>query len=890
MKKLLAILLVLTMVLPLCVVTNAADTNVGIKPFYLSNAQDEFDNIIPKAHFWSDDNEKYVTEDSLRVSVPGIGGSNPKEIAQNLKPVFDKLPEGYRWIRFSSFRAAMLTLLEDEIFMDKGAKVVKEWVTEFLTEYKAIGGKLDGFSVDLEYVEANVYYLTKKALTDPYVYMKIVNNDNYATRFRPMLEERGFKFWPNVTDETPEIYSIHEKSGAEYAQSRAIWNVVLRNHYNQYVTEALYEPAKAIYPDILVYDYQARNTYSWQKTPSDSGNATSGGNYITAGNMNYYNAYGYSPSSDFFREEGQKLYKKLPAYNGVEWEDTAFNMTLWDTIISKDYRSIAPDNNFVATVSYYNYSKREGSYGNTAYYTEDFYHLGLLNPTLFNGYIEEKEVANAGNDLRDTMEVVHEILNELTRIVGAADRKPLDLPYSWNDEFILSGMYAGGKNYYRLTPDVTGGKTKESYQVKDAKDLTFTCNGQTITFPGGKIIEDSKIPIVGSCGFWIETAQDVLPVITYSANRYSEYPALLLDFEAGEVGKNYDITTSYPSGCLELKKGAGAAAKIVDNEGSKALAITGSYTLKLHSILKNITAGDTYAKNQVWEIQVTVPSDMAADAEIIALNIYADKNKEAEGGFKIAGGKVYYDNNGTYTELTGVNVSAGGKFRLVRGMDFNNAEAITSDYAVYDASGKLLGEVKDIPTVKVKLPIARIGMGANMITGNPVLLDNLKLYANGVGADLELYNAKTGIEYTDLETAKDSSTAYRFSWMNATASEKVYSIVAVYSNGEEKVIETIKMAPGTDAVATGIVEVAEGQTVKLFARNDSKPDADQQTPGADSDTDKNNAKNNDSTLLLIIIVGGVVLVALVVVAVLIVLKKPAKKDEAETSEQDASEK
>ena len=69
--------------------------------------------------------------------------------------------------------------------------------------------------------------------------------------------------------------------------------------------------------------------------------------------------------------------------------------------------------------------------------------------------------------------------------------------------------------------------------------------------------------------------------------------------------------------------------------------------------------------------------------------------------------------------------------------------------------------------------------------------------------------------------------------------------MAVYNNGEEKVIETIKMAPGTDAVATGIVEVAEGQTVKLFARNDSKPDADQQTPGADSDTDKNNAKNNN---------------------------------------------
>ena len=191
MKKLLAILLVLTMVLPMCVVTNAADAKVEIRPFYLSNAQNEFDNIIPKVHFWSDDNEKYVTEDGLIVSAVGLSAKEPKDIAAKLKPVFDKCPEGYRWIRFSSFRAALLTLLEDEIYMDKGAKLVKEWVTEFLKEYKAIGGKLDGFSVDLEYVDANVYYLTKKALTDPYVYMMIRSNCCLFLR-RKRLFDRSF--------------------------------------------------------------------------------------------------------------------------------------------------------------------------------------------------------------------------------------------------------------------------------------------------------------------------------------------------------------------------------------------------------------------------------------------------------------------------------------------------------------------------------------------------------------------------------------------------------------------------------------------------------------------------------------------------------------------------
>ena len=333
MKKLLAVLLVLAMVLPLCIVSNAADSNVEIKPFYLSNSQDEFDNIIPKIHFWSDDTEKYVTEDSLVVSAVGLSAKTPKEIAQKLKPVFDEYPEGTRFIRFSSFRAALMTLKEDMIYMEKGVAVVNAWVEEFAKEYAAIGGKLDGFSVDFEYVDAGVYYLTKQALTDPYVYMKIVENPNYKTKIRPQLEERGFKFWPNVTDETPELYSINEKSGAEYAQSRAIWGTVLRNHYNQYVTEAVYEPLVKYFPDVLVYDYQARNVNAWDKNPNGS---ITGGNLSTAGNMSYYNAYGYAPSTDFFKEEGKKLYTKIASYNHVEWEDSAFKRTLWDSILSKN--------------------------------------------------------------------------------------------------------------------------------------------------------------------------------------------------------------------------------------------------------------------------------------------------------------------------------------------------------------------------------------------------------------------------------------------------------------------------------------------------------------------------------------------------------------------------
>ena len=898
MKKILAMLLILAMVLPMCigVTATSAESNVEIKPFNISTSLKEgFDNIWPKIHFWSRANDEYVTEDSIRVSAVGVGGSTPKEVAEKLKPVFDAYPDGMRYIRFSSFRAALLALLEDSVFMDKGAKVIEEWFTEFISHYHSIGGKIDGLSVDIEYVEAGSYYLTQACAKDPYVFQKIVKNPGYQTRIRPQLEERGFKFWPKVTDETPEIYSVHDKSGAEYAQSRSIWNIVVKNHISKYVTDCVLKPLQKYYPDGQVFDYQSRDTWSWQKMPGDTGNITTGGNYMVAGNVNYFNTYASRPSPGFFSEDGKPRYVQIPSYVEAAYEDTPFNMVKFDTIFAKNLKASAPDGRITSIVAYYNYSKRAGSYGNKPYYSESFYHTALMDPDPLAGYIEENEVIDAGNDVHATMEVVSKLLDELTRIVGAADRKYLELPYTWNDNFVLTGMYAGGKNYFRLTPDSSEGLTKlDDFVVKDAKDLTFTYKGQTITFPGGKIIEDAKIPIVGTFGFWIETEKDVLPVVTYSENRYSEYPALLENYESYETGKDFEVTTAYPTGCWELKKDKTGTAKIAEKDGTKALALSGTYSLKLKDILKNITAGDTYAKNQAWEIDVTVPANMAAESEIVLLNVFADKNKETEGGFKIAGGKVYYDKAGEYVELAGVDVSAGGKLTLKRSLDFTKEGAFTCDYTVSDASGKVLGEAKAVPVAeKVKIPVARIGLTVTKVTGDAVLLDNLKMYANGVGADLELYNAKTGIQYTDLETAKDSNTAYRFSWMNATKYEKVYSIVAEFYNGsslaETKVIQEIKMAPGTDFVDMGIVEVPEGQTVKLFARNDSQPEPDSPNQGnADgSNSGKENNKNDNSMLLIILIVAGVVLLGIIAVAAILLLKKPgakAEKKEEKTEE------
>ena len=904
MKKLLAILLIITMVLPLCVFTNAAETQVEIKPYVITNTEDlgtNYDNFYGKVLFWTKTgDESYVSETGMRVSaMNGVGGANPKEVAENLKPVFDEFPEGTRYIRMMSLRAAMITLLEDHIYMEKGVKVMKEWFDEFITHYYSIGGKLDGVVTDVEYFDAFSYDITKIALSDPYIFQKIESNPLYETKIRPKLVERGFKFWPNVTDETPELYAVSENSGSAYSQSRAIWNVVIRNHYNQYVDDAFKDSLLKYYPEAILTDYQARTTYSWHKTMGQTGGPTTGGNYYTAGNVNYINCYAYTPGPAFFQKDGQKLYQNIPSYNGTVWEDTPYNMVLWETITAKNYYESAPDNKLTVTITFYNYSSRETSYCNSPYYAEHVYHMGLLDPQPFESYCIGSEIEARGSDIDYSIKIISELLDELTRVAGAADRKPIIVPYTWNDRCILSGIYAGGKNIWRITPDMSKGMTKEQFKVSGTKDPTFYIDGQTVTFPGGKIIEDATITEVGTCGYWVETAQDVMPVVTYPTNRYQEYPALIETYETYDAGKNFDASIANPSGCWEVKKDKTSSAVVVDNGGNKVLALSGTYALKVKGVLKNITAGDTYAENQAWEVEATIPANMGADAEVVLLDIYNHKANAIVGGFRIAGGKLYYDNAGTYVEMAGVDMSAGGKYRFLRSVDFNNPEAFTSDYFVYDASGNLVAEAKNVAMPKIDLPVEKIGFSVTNITGDAVLMDNLKLYADGVATDFELYDAYTGMEVAteDLDKVRDKDTAYRLSWMNATAYEKVYSVVAAYYNGdtlvEEKVLKQITMIPGTDGVATGIVNLEAGKSVRIYLRNDSQPEPDGTTPvtpGADNAT-QGAKKSNETLMLIITIVGVVAFLGLVVFAVLVVLKKPAAKEEkqAETQETEKTE-
>ena len=93
MKKLLAILLVATMVLPMCIVAQAGDIPEGTKPFYMlnwdSNFATNFDNIYDMPIFQTNSDKERV---ELKINC--YGENNVTTIAKLIKEDFDVRPIG----------------------------------------------------------------------------------------------------------------------------------------------------------------------------------------------------------------------------------------------------------------------------------------------------------------------------------------------------------------------------------------------------------------------------------------------------------------------------------------------------------------------------------------------------------------------------------------------------------------------------------------------------------------------------------------------------------------------------------------------------------------------------------------------------------------------------
>ncbi len=369
MKKLFAIFLILAMLIPMGLVAQAEE--VEKKGFYLVNwggfdtidpaVAESFTNTFYMPYYWS--NSAEIKAGKANAYCPALGASSIPDLAEGTKELFDTYPDGARHINFTMVATAAHAL-GDVCFLDAVVPLVSGWLDQFLTEYKRIGGKLDGLVIDVEYLDTSYYYIHGNYFgKDPLIYDKIVKNPIYQEKIRPKLVERGFQFYPNPTEHTPEIYSIHPNSGSQYSASRGIWDAVLTEYKNQIITDSC-APVWKYYPDAVVCDYTVRDIKPWIRQMGDHGGlgGHSGGVQATAGNASNENFYNIRPStSNFFTDRnGGPAYNNLGTYTEAVYENTPFNRFLYDVNIGKETAMASTNGNVTYWMAHAYYGEKNG--------------------------------------------------------------------------------------------------------------------------------------------------------------------------------------------------------------------------------------------------------------------------------------------------------------------------------------------------------------------------------------------------------------------------------------------------------------------------------------------------------------------------------------------------
>ncbi len=855
MKRVLALILTVLLLaglFPASIVAQAE--TVTKKPFYCLNFDRGFDTGDFQYVYWTP--YTWINKDTfnsgseyINIGLYFSGDYSTADVDDAAAEMYDEFrnrPAGTRVLDLSAMQTVFTDCVRDAVDMEDGVRLVREWLNRLLDAYQALGGVLDGIIIDLEYNYAYNFYVESHHYTskgNKNIYNEIVANKVYKERIRPKLvelEKQGYwKFYenPNPTKYPyrSEIWTMYRyDSDGGNATCRSTWDTVIQQLLVEYINEATYEPLIAHYPNAILSDYNVKDAFAWNKAMTNTGGAT--GNSVKAGNASDGSYYNTALSEYFFNKNTNKtartLYYKPAGHNdAVYTPENAYSLVLYDINTQKrilaSTQEATPENksddHVTVHVAFFNYGDNKTGYHNTPYYSELMYHFGMTNPEQFQGYILERDVINYGkayddpniSDFNYALKVMDELMAELTRVAGASDRKPILTPIAWNEDYILSGMYAGGRNIWRITPN-TDIVSLEAFKVKDTAP-TFQSGGLTITFPQGRIIEDSKITQVGSCGYWVETPANVTPVVTSTEKRYAENPSFEETFSrytpGAFTGSRYSLTDD-ASIHKDTYWTATGTAEIVENGGNKAISLAGTTTLTNDKIPANITAGDKYATQQAWEVTVTVPVS-GAYTQINLLDFVDSKTTGAVtvGGFTLSDGQVKYNQNGAKTALSNVDIGPGGTYTFKRVLDFRTAGAYTGSYYVYDASGKLLGSAENVKlaSAEITLPAAKITM-ATTGASEAVVIDDYKLYPLSLAADLDIYDANTGRKIADVNTVRSDRTAYRLSWMNATGQ---YKVARIYDVKSGTILKKVEMAPGMDGVVTGIVDAGAGKPVQI---------------------------------------------------------------------------
>ena len=472
LSKLLCVVIVLAMALPV----GSACANEGKKGSfwgYLFKPSTEEHNI-------------YKPYDLLYSDLTSQG---PVPTAKNAARYLKTMPEGKRGIDIRNVMTEITKDRENLVVWDAGTERVRELHLKFFEALKNEGAQLDYVIDDLEADMSN-WSMKQKGVAEA-----IVSHPKYAAEIRPELEKRNFRFG----DESQgELYYVVNYTKDKYAYN--IWNrVVDGDRVAMYHNRAAYEPISQFYPDIKLANYGSSAYNGETKIITGAAHKTYlGGPGKTTGTHSSPVCY------------GMLIHLTYPGnapdgYPFNQFKKTSYN-NLVMTMVNVNSAVLSTDGKIMPWVGLKNWSS--GGYGNfniTHYYQEFIFHLGLMNPDPFLIY-------NHGSTKQGDDEILlSKLFSQLDEVAGFEDKKTLlTKAIDWDDRYVLSGMSAGGRNVWRITPDLyTPGISLENFLIGKNKP-TFQIGNQVIVFPEGSYIYTPKEKLA-EYGYWVISPAGTYP-------------------------------------------------------------------------------------------------------------------------------------------------------------------------------------------------------------------------------------------------------------------------------------------------------------------------------------------------------------------------------------------
>lgn len=450
---------------------------------------------------WSD-NLKTMVEDHIQgpiwVRLGTITG-NVEAKARAIKEEMDRREPGKRFLYIHTDASQDYLINDtDVLWQQEDVEELATLLDNFFKVYYEVGGQLDAVHTDIEAVMTTWQVRgfdpeglgTLSAIIDRNL-NNITEDPLYTSYIRPQLAERGFNFKINTDLGRNELYDIGyyqayvnpdrvTKDKCNYL----IWDAVASNYKNECLTQAIYEPARKYFPNVYYCNYGSND-----RVAADYNGGVHkyefGGDRTKAGTHSCPVLYDSSAGSPYLEARGL-----ANGMRGVMLATEDGNVMPW--VVSKGYHSYSHIHEDVP------------------YFYEYLFHIALCNPDALLLYGPQYYNTDPADRVQLNITGMREALDEFNEYAVKTDAKTLIQNRINTQDFMVSGMYTNGRNLWRITPDNTVVSVDE-FLKSDNGNPTFYVSGQTVTFPGGRILDN----MYSEYGYWIETDAGVEPTITY---------------------------------------------------------------------------------------------------------------------------------------------------------------------------------------------------------------------------------------------------------------------------------------------------------------------------------------------------------------------------------------